>query len=149
MKTRNWIGVLAIVALVLLGFNMYGVRKKQVAFRPVPCLDPEVFLKQHQHATIQIVVDGTPEPIPTNIGITDTCESALHTHDTTGTLHVEAQDLYAYTLGDFFRVWKKPIERSGYALTTFVDAQKYDGDPENIVLKDKQQLILSYVTAKK
>lgn len=145
MKTRNWILVLILLAIVLLGFNMYGAYKKQIAIRPVPCLDPEVFLQQHQHPTLQIVVDGKIEPIPTNIGISETCESALHTHDTSGTLHVEAQDVYAYTLGDFFRVWKKPIERSGYILTTFIDAQKYDGAPEDIVLKDKQQLILSYV----
>ena len=144
MKTRNLIIALILLALVLLGFNMYGAYKKQIAIRPVPCLDPEVFLQQHQHATLQIVVDGKPEPIPANIGITEACESALHTHDGTGTLHIEAQDLYPYSLGDFFRVWKKPIERSGYLLTTFVDAKPYAENPENIVLKDKQQIIFSY-----
>ncbi len=145
MKTRNWIILLLALALVLLGFNMYGAYKKQVAVRPVPCLDPEVFLEQHQHATLQIIVDGKAETIPTNIGISEACESALHTHDTSGTLHVEAQDVYPYTLGDFFRVWQKSIERNGYVLTTYVDAVQYNKAPEDIVLKDKQQIILSYV----
>lgn len=124
---------------------MYDAYQKQIAVRPVPCLDPEVFLQQHQHATLQIVVDGTIESIPTDIGIMEACHSALHTHDGTGTLHVEAQDVYPYTLGDFFRVWGKPIERSGYLLTTFLDAKQYDRAPKDIVLKDKQQIILSYV----
>ncbi len=145
MKTRNWIFLLFLLMLVLLGFNMYGAYKKQTAVRPVPCLDPEVYLQQHLHPTLQIVVDGALEKVPANIGISASCEHALHTHDDTGTLHVEAQDVYPYSLGDFFRVWGKPMERSGYTLTTFVDAQKYDGAPENIVLKDKQQIILSYV----
>jgi hypothetical protein len=145
MKTRNWIILLIFVGAILFGFNMYGAYQKQTAVRPVPCLDPEVFLEQHQHATLQIVVDGALEIIPTDIGVTASCQSALHTHDDTGTLHVEAQDVYPYSLGDFFRVWGKPIERNGYTLTIFVDALPYSKAPEDIVLKDKQQIILSYV----
>ena len=146
MKMRNWIILLLLFALVLLGFNMYGAYKKQVAVvRPVPCLDPKVALQQHQHATLQIIVDGKPEKIPADIGLTEACHLALHTHDDTDTLHVEAQDVYPYSLGDFFRVWNKSIERNGYALTVFVDAVQYNKAPEDIVLKEKQQIILSYV----
>lgn len=145
MKTRNWIYLLIALAIVLLGFNMYGAYTKQVAVRPVPCLDPEVMLQQHQHATLQIVVDGKLETVPADIGVTEACHFALHTHDETGTLHIEAQDVYPYTLADFFRVWQKPMERSGYTLTIFVDAQEYKGSAEKLVFKDKQQIILSYV----
>jgi len=146
MKTRNWILLLLALALVLLGFNMYGAYKKQMAVvRPVPCLDPNVALQQHQHATLQIVVDGKIETVPADIGISDSCHFALHTHDATGTLHVEAQDVYPYTLADFFRVWQQPLERQGYARTIFIDAQEYKGSAEKIVFKDKQQIILSYV----
>ncbi len=145
MKTRNWIFLLLALALVLLGFNMYGAYTKQVAVRPVPCLDPNVPLQQHQHATLQIVVDGILEKVPADIGISEACHFALHTHDGTGTLHVEAQDVYPYSLGDFFRVWQKPIERNGYTLTTFVDAVEYKKAPEKIILTDKQQIVLSYM----
>ncbi len=124
---------------------MYGAYQKQTAVRPVPCLDPEVFLEQHQHATLQIVVDGVLEAIPTDIGVTAACQSALHTHDGSGTLHVEAQDVYPYSLGDFFRVWGKPIERSDYTLTVFVDAVQYRKAPAEIIFKDKQQIIFSYL----
>ena len=145
MKTRNWIYALLAIAIVLLGFNMYGAYKKQTAVRSVPCLDPEVMLQQHQHATLQIVVDGALEKVPADIGTGETCHFALHTHDDTGTLHVEAQDVYPYTLADFFRVWQKPIERSGYTLTIFVDAEEYKKSAEKLILTDKQQIILSYV----
>ena len=145
MKSRNWIFLLCAVAIALLGFNMYGAYKKQIAVRPVPCLDPKVFLEQHQHATLQIVVDGKSEPIPANIGLTESCHSALHTHDGAGTLHIEAQDVHAYTLGEFFDVWQKPIGRKGYVLTVFVDGAPYNKNPEKIILVDKQQIILSYV----
>ena len=145
MKTRNLIWLLLLLAVVLLGFNIYGAYQKQAAIRPVPCLDPEVMLEQHQHATLQIVVDGALEKVPADIGLTEACHFALHTHDETGTLHIEAQDTYPYSLGDFFRVWGKPIERNGYALMAFVDGLQYANAPEDIVLQDKQQIILSYV----
>lgn len=144
MKIRNWIYALIALVIVLFGFNIYGTYTKHTIARPMPCLDPDVFLEQHQHAVLQIVVDGVLEKIPTDIGITETCHTALHTHDDTGTIHVEAQDLHAYTLGEFFNVWQRPIERTGYTLTTFVDGKKYNKLPQNIVLQDQQQLLLSY-----
>ena len=147
MKTRNWILLLLALAVVLLGFNMYGEYKKQVAVRPVPCIIPDVPLQQHLHPTLQIIVDGAAEKVPADMGITEACHFALHTHDATGTVHVEAQDVYPYTLADFFRVWQRPLERQGYALTIFIDAQEYKGSAEKIVFKDKQQIILSYVRA--
>ncbi len=146
MKTRNWILLLILLTVVLLGFNMYGAYKKQeTAVRPVPCIAPDVPLQQHLHPTLQIIVDGVAEKVPANVGISEACHFALHTHDGTGTLHVEAQDVYPYSLGDFFRVWEKPLEREGYALQTFVDGQPYAAPAGGIVFKDKQQLILSYV----
>lgn len=145
MKTRNWIYILILLAIVLLGFNMRGAYKKQTAVRPVPCIIPDVPLQQHLHPTLQIVVDGKLEAVPADIGTTKACHLALHTHDAMGTVHVEAQDVYPYSLGDFFRVWQQPLERNGYTLTIFVDAQEYKGSAEKLVFKDKQQIILSYV----
>ncbi len=145
MKHRNWVVLLIVLTAILLGFNIYGAYKQQTAIRPVPCLDPEVMLQQHQHATLQIVVDGVLEKVSADIGASETCHFALHTHDDTGTLHVEAQDIYPYTLGDFFRVWQKPIQRKEYSLTVFVNSSPYEKNPEKIILVDKQQIILSYL----
>jgi hypothetical protein len=108
----------------------------------VPCLAPNIPLTQHIHATLNITVDGAAEPIPANIGLAS-CERALHTHDETGPLHVEAQDTRAYTLGDFFSVWNKGIERAGYEVGMTVNGQP-SAEMGNLVLQDGQTITLTY-----
>jgi hypothetical protein len=70
----------------------------------------------HSDQHLDIYVDGKPVQIPEHIGIppgytgqtggtnTDFI-SILHTHDTSGTVHVEAPSSVSYTLGEFFDVW--------------------------------------------
>ena len=143
MKNRNYIiGLLALV-IVLVGFNMYGKKTSQTGLRAVPCLIPNVALMQHIHPTLQIIVNGVPEKIAADIGLSDTCERALHTHDASGTLHVEAQDLHPYTLGEFFAVWGKPLVTPEFT-SMVVDGALTKGDPATLILKDRQQIILSY-----
>jgi len=74
-------------------------------------------LAVHIHPVLSISVDGTPETIPANIGITQNCMAELHTHDATGTIHVETATtnrLSELSFADFFAVWGMPIERAGY-----------------------------------
>src|SRR5437870_11139268 len=40
--------------------------------------------------------------IPGGIGFSSTCARPLHTHDTSGTIHVETDVNQNYTIGDFF-----------------------------------------------
>ena len=61
----------------------------------------------HIHAMLHIYVNGLLVPLPKNIGL-DTAkhlESSMHTHDSTGIIHMEAPHPYRYTLGDFFALW--------------------------------------------
>lgn len=143
MKNRNYIVWLACFAAVLLGFNIYKRGKPQTAARAVPCLLPNVALTQHIHPTLQIIINGVPEKLSPNIGLTATCERALHTHDDSGTLHVEAQDTHAYTLGEFFAVWGRQLITPEFT-SLVVDGTLIKGDPATLVLKDNQQIILSY-----
>lgn len=143
MNNRNLIFWLSGLAIVLLGFTIYGAYKPHIALRPVPCLNPNVPLQQHIHPTLQIIVNGVSEKLPANIGLSDSCEHALHTHDTSGTLHVEAQDLHPYTLGEFFAVWGRELVTPEFS-SMIVDGATTKGDPRTLVLKDKQQIILSY-----
>ncbi len=46
----------------------------------------------HHHVRLFIFVDGKPVTVPMNIGLSQTAASPLHTHDTTGTVHVESAD---------------------------------------------------------
>ena len=50
-------------------------------------------------------------------------------------------------LGDFFTVWGRPLSASGVAgfdgeLSVFVDGQRYEGDPAEIVLESRMHISL-------
>lgn len=70
----------------------------------IPAGGKETF---HIHAMVHIYVNGLLSPLPANIGLDSAkgLESSLHTHDSTGIIHMEAPHPYRYTLGDFFSVW--------------------------------------------
>lgn len=138
------IGVLcvAIVAVLLISIRM--APKKEVG-GPVECIDQNKPLTQHKHAMLQIVINGTPATLPKDIGIAPDCEKMLHTHDTTGTVHVEAQNARAYTLGDFFAVWGKPLVTQNFLRMT-VDGKEMKGDPAGLILAEGQQIALYYKT---
>jgi hypothetical protein len=87
------------------------------------------FFAIHQHAHLDVFVNGDPVEVPAGIGIDITdpgvkrfedpggpgyggielcdnpCISPLHTHDTTGVLHTEAPENETNTLGEFFVEW--------------------------------------------
>ncbi len=61
-------------------------------------------LVYHSHPGLSIVINGSSFTIPANVGF-GSCARPIHTHDTTGTLHVETDENRDYTLGDFFLIW--------------------------------------------
>lgn len=62
----------------------------------------------HIHAQLAIILpDQTSAEVPANIGVDDSCMYWLHTHDTTGQLHVEAPDATQATLADFLEIWRR------------------------------------------
>ncbi len=89
---------------------------------PYPCLGSEsLFL--HIHPYLQIVIDDKNVTIPGAIGIenpvpegvynhgeaysggANSCFEPVHTHDSSGLIHIESPDDQNYTLGDFFHIW--------------------------------------------
>jgi hypothetical protein len=116
----------------------------------VPCGPSEV-LTRHEHAHLTILIRGQIKTVPAFVGITASQICWLHTHDTSGIIHVEAGDSRALTLGDFFAVWRQPLgatviddERvgTGESIQTTVNQQAYAAAPETIVLKDHQDIVL-------
>jgi hypothetical protein len=116
----------------------------------VPCGPSEV-LTRHEHAHLTILIRGQIKSVPAFIGITATRICWLHTHDTSGIIHIEADDNRTFTLGDFFAVWRQPLSQtaidgdrvgSGESIQTTVNQQPYTGAPETIVLKDHQDIVL-------
>jgi hypothetical protein len=62
----------------------------------------------HLHSQLAVYLpDGTSTVVPADIGVGGTCMYWLHTHDTTGKLHVEAPATTAATLADFLEIWRR------------------------------------------
>ncbi|HYX75767.1 MAG TPA: hypothetical protein VE757_01200, partial [Gaiellaceae bacterium] len=60
----------------------------------------------HIHQHLDVFVNGKREPVPQGIGIYDgQFLTELHTHDSSGIMHVESPTATNYSLGQFFGVW--------------------------------------------
>ncbi len=111
-RNRRPIAIGLIVAAVVVGLGLYFAIAPAFAPDPIPCSTAETWI--HVHPYLRITIEGTNVTIPANIGYlpagsqTPTCLEEMHTHDSTGIIHIELgpSDKNAnYTLGDFFRVW--------------------------------------------
>lgn len=101
-------------------------------------------LALHIHPNLSVFVDGERETIPANIGILPLCMAEVHTHDTSGQIHIETVDASrTFTLSDFFAVWNTSLTREGYILSASLNGDVVEY-PENIVLADHDTIILSY-----
>jgi hypothetical protein len=121
----------------------------------VPCIDPNLPIpdKYHIHPHLTIIINGENITIPAGIGLEISgCERVLHTHDDSGTIHVEPNSYRPFTLGDFFAVWGKPFSRdrildyvrdSEHEIVMTVDGKESD-EFENLVLRDGQQIVIDY-----
>jgi hypothetical protein len=109
----------------------------------------------HIHPHLSVKVNGQPIIVPENAGIDKTLwkdhsldkygmqgMSPLHTHDGTGTIHVESSVNRDYTLGEFLDVWGGlDIASSGKTVKGTVNDQPVS-DWRNHILKDKEQISL-------
>jgi len=94
-------------------------------------------------------VDDKEELIPAGIGLTPACAAEMHTHpyaadNPQGTLHVETPFAgKTFQLKQFFAVWGKTIEREGYRVEMTMN-EKLNADLGDLILADKQQIVLKY-----
>lgn len=88
----------------------------------------------HTHSSLNVTVNGDFLLVPNGVGINSTlwndhsldkfgterksttfgtispAMSPLHTHDSSGLIHVESTEYRNYTLGDFLNIWGLPLE---------------------------------------
>lgn len=105
-------------------------------------------LATHIHPVLTITVDGEPEAIPANIGISGTCMAETHTHDSSGTLHIETATharLQELSIEDFFTVWGQPVEREGYDVVISVNGQEIS-HISGVPLQDGARIELNYTS---
>lgn len=117
------------------------------------CVEHGSTISMHIHPQLSIVVDGENVEIPANIGIAEDCMRAIHTHDATGTIHLEFPTQFDFTLADFFANWGETFNE-GQILDHTSDewhdvVMTVDGvvstDYENLILKDDQKIVIEYL----
>jgi len=110
----------------------------------------------HSHVTIMANKQNITIPQNTGIDIQKNCMSSLHTHDTSGVVHIEAPIKKDFTLGDFFYKWGKPLSSTQvldyqtdmeHALKVYVDGKEVS-DPSTIILKDHEEIFIDYYAIK-
>jgi hypothetical protein len=116
----------------------------------VGCNVTEMF-GEHLHPHLTIQHQGTPVVIPANIGFVQSggtvlCIYWLHTHDESGTIHVEAPG-GNFTLADFFAVWGQPLSSTRLGpysgqVRAYANGAPFKGAPQDIPLLDGEQITL-------
>ncbi|MBV6701902.1 hypothetical protein [Kitasatospora aureofaciens] len=112
----------------------------------------------HIHAHLDVYADGKPVTVPALVGIDESAQriSPLHTHDTTGVIHVESPVNADFSLGQFLTEWQVSASAdhlgglrtdATHALTAYVDGKPVSGDPAAILLHAHDEVALVYGTA--
>lgn len=122
----------------------------------VQCQGGEM-LTYHIHAHLDLFIRGNAMQVPANTGIYNTasggCLYWLHTHDTTGVIHIESPSQQSYTLGQFFDIWGLPLDAnnvaghlvgSGDQVRAFVDGTAWTGNPRDIPLKSHEEVAVAF-----
>lgn len=111
---------------------------------------------RHFHTHLDVFVDGRRVVVPAQLGIAPSGRemSELHTHDTTGVLHIEAPTAgKRYVLGQLFAEWNVRLDAThlgglrtggGRTLTAYVDGRPRTGNPATVELTPHREIALVY-----
>ncbi len=134
--------------------NAGGLRARLAALG-LPALSREgTALHIHEH--LDLFVAGKRVIVPAGIGIDPAGRfiSPIHTHDTTGIIHVESPTVRKFTLGQFFGVWGVRLRDGclgefcsghGSVLRVYADGKPV-GDPSRLVLAQHQEIVVAFGT---
>jgi hypothetical protein len=114
-------------------------------------------LVMHNHAALEVYMQGTKIIVPASIGIAPTLHrehsldpfgiqdpgmAPMHTHSDDGVIHIESTTMRDYTLGEFLDIWGMNFESQEVALkVNEVNVEGYSdyvlNDGDNLVLEVK------------
>jgi hypothetical protein len=109
----------------------------------------------HIHSHLDVFVDGKAVTVPAEIGIDLVKQqiSPLHTHDTSGVVHIESPVKTDFTLGEFMTEWNVPISKDalgplktggGKELRLYVNGKEQTGDPAALKLVAHDEIAVVY-----
>jgi hypothetical protein len=109
----------------------------------------------HVHAELFVYVNGKQITVPANFGIDPQGRfiAPVHTHDTTGIIHMESTKPYPFTLGEAFDIWGvkfSDTQLGGYragvngnVLQLWVNGKQVS-DPFNYKMKPHDVMVVAY-----
>jgi hypothetical protein len=112
---------------------------------------------EHIHIHLDVWVDGQKVTVPQLVGINESAQtiSPLHTHDTTGVVHIESPVVKDYNLGQFMTEWGVPLNANQigtdkvdatHTLKVYVNGKQASGDPSQLVFHAHDEIALVYGT---
>jgi hypothetical protein len=129
----------------------YDHLEERLAALDLPALNESIF---HIHALLHVYVNGKRVTVPANIGLNDSTGpfSSIHTHDTSGIVHMEADRTYPFTIGQFFAVWGVRFSNDQLGtfkpngdkkLSVYVNGDRVS-DPVDYVMKQHHDIVVGY-----
>lgn len=161
-RTLRIASFLLVVAALIIILAYSGVF---ASLGQVPPANDNQQMVMHIHPRLEIIIDNHKVTIPASVGITSaiwkdhsidrygmTGMAPLHTHDSSGVIHVESAVLGNYTLGQFFAVWGVQFNEScimdkcstgGGSLVVLVNGVR-NYEFRNLVLRDGEQITIQF-----
>jgi hypothetical protein len=130
---------------------------------------------RHDHVHLDVIVDGRKVDVPAGVGMAEPADrgpcpsglgtsgdcatgesffgqvanSPLHTHSSSGVIHIESDRRHRFTLGEFFDEWGVRLDGrciGAYCgkLRVYVDGRRRTGDPRRIVLTNHQEIAVVF-----
>jgi hypothetical protein len=114
-------------------------------------LDPlsQEALAFHIHQHLDVYVNGKKATVPALVGIYDNSFiTEVHTHDTSGIIHVESAKNRPYTLGQFFGEWSVRLNATCLGrycgqLHWWVNGVAQTGNPAHLTLHPHQEIVIA------
>ncbi len=104
----------------------------------------------HHHDHLDLYVNGRKVVVPALVGIDQTAGflTELHTHDTSGIIHIESPAQRSFTLGQFFCEWGVKLSatclgRYKGLLSWWVNGVREHGNPAQLHLGQHQEIVIA------
>ena len=155
-KIRNWVIFILIIGLIVWG--VYSLMANPNSFDILPASEINIGSHQnialHIHSGLEIKIDGEEFPIPASIGIQPGIMRPLHTHDSSGEIHIEGPYARDFTIGEFFEIWNKTFnftcifdfcisDESNATLRMMVNG-KESQEFESHIIRDDDKISIEY-----
>jgi len=116
-----------VVAVYVLAQNQPKVRVQLPSYLD-KCVNSEL-PGYHSHPNLTIILSGSHYPLPVDLGIQGSCLKPLHTHDSTGVIHIEPDENRTFTLNDFFLIWGNWANDPSFAIFNSTQIFNYKVGP--------------------